>query len=117
MKTTNNTNNVNGSIELTLEERFDIYIEESPEVYEAFKTFAHAAKAKGFKKYSAAALFQIIRWESGASGSDSFKINNTYHPYFARKLMAEDRSFEGFFELRRVKSDVRLEDNINYELR
>lgn len=102
---TQDTNN----LELTIEERFDIYINESPDIWEAFKTFAHSARAKGFKKYSATALFQIIRWESGAAGSDSYKVNNSYHPYFARKLMAEDSSFEGFFELRRVKSDPKPE--------
>ena len=101
IKTTNmsNTNNL-GS---TLQRRFDNYDAENPEVFAAFKSFAQAAKAKGFKKYSAAALFQILRWETSVAGNDAYKINNDYHPYFARKLMATDANFIGFFRLRSVQ--------------
>jgi len=33
-----------------------------------------------------------------------WKINNNYTPYFARKLIAEDQSYERVFELRELIS-------------
>lgn len=114
----NNTNNANGTIELTLEERFEIYLDESPELWTIFKQFAEIALSKGFTNYSAAAIFQIIRWETGAQGAGQYKINNTFYPYFARKLMAEDARFDRFFRTRKLHAE-KVEDlnyNLNYKL-
>lgn len=58
----------------------------------------------GFKIYSAKGIFEIIRWHTSAHGNDGFKVNNNYHPDYARKMMREFPSFYGFFKTRNLKA-------------
>jgi len=66
---------------------FKTYDNENPEIWEKFKWFSFQAKAKGFKRYSANGIFELIRWHSMTAGNDGFKINNNYRPDYARKMM------------------------------
>ena len=83
---------------------FKSYDRQNPKIWELFKRFSNEAKQKGFKHYSAKGIFEIIRWHTGASGNDHFKLNNNYHADYARKMMNEYPSFKGFFRTRELKS-------------
>ncbi len=83
---------------------FQQYDNDNPEIWALFVHYASLAKQKGFQKYSAYALFNIIRWETKVNGDDSFKINNNYQPDYARKMEKEFPEFEGFFEKRTLKT-------------
>jgi len=83
---------------------FEQYHNENPQIYKAFVRYALQAKQKGFVNYSAKSLFEIIRWHTPIKGGDVFKINNNYAPDYARKIMAENESFKGFFRLRILKA-------------
>ena len=86
---------------------FATYNKENPEIYYQFVKFAMEAKyEKGFKHYSAKGIFELIRWHSKANGTDHFKVNNNYHPYYARKMMIDYHEFKGFFRLREVKQSI-----------
>ena len=59
------------------------------------------AKRRGFQRWSADALFHVLRWETALSTNDlSLKINNNYSSLAARDLMELHPDLEGFFELR-----------------
>ena len=83
---------------------FEQYHNDNPQIYKAFRLFASQAKQKGFKNYSAKSLFEIIRWHTPIKSGEVFKIDNNYAPDYARKMMAENESFKGFFRVRELKA-------------
>lgn len=85
--------------ELTIAERFAIFLREQPEVYPKFCELARAARAAGFKRYSARTIAERIRWHFQVeAGAEGFKLNDHYTPPMARLLERDDPSFVGFFE-------------------
>ncbi len=92
-----------------LASRFELYDRANPDVYAAFKKFAGDLRAAGRSRGSAALIFERIRWETlvraaREPGMPILKLNNSYRAFYARKLAAEDRSFDGFFETRVQRS-------------
>lgn len=87
-----------------LEGRFKVYHEENPHIYDLFQRFAGEALGRGYKNYSANAIFERIRWYVNVETvGDQFKINNSYRPYYARKLMEDDPNFKDFFRIRKLQ--------------
>ena len=78
-----------------------IFDEENPYIYRLFRGLAINAYNAGHRKYSANGIFEYIRWYMSVERKDkTYKMNNNYRAYYARKLMAEDSRFESFFEIR-----------------
>ena len=75
-----------------------------PEVWRYFVRFTNELIARGFKHYSAQhGVFSRIRWETDqadADGRTTFKINNNYSPFYARRYMKLHPEHEGFFRTR-----------------
>jgi hypothetical protein len=62
------------------------------------------AQRRGITRWSADAMFHVLRWETAASMNDNgLKVNNNYSSLAARDLMAEHPELQGFFELRARK--------------
>ena len=87
-------------------DQFLQYHRTNPQIYREFKRMALATIAKGFKHYSAKGIFEIIRWHTGVQGSDGFKVNNNYTPYYARLFEKEHPQYKGFFFTRESKFDT-----------
>ncbi len=92
---------------LTREDEIDAqakkFSEKHPKVKGLFALFTREIIARGFRHYSASAIFERIRWETDqadVSGKSMFKLNNNYSPWFARKFMKENPQFDGFFRTR-----------------
>jgi len=82
------------------------YHEDNPHIWKAFVKYSLIAKYKrGFKKYSANAIFEIIRWHTDIDSSDKYKVSNNFRPDYARKMMEEFPEFEGFFRVRGLKAN------------
>lgn len=82
---------------------------ENPDVYRLFVRFAHEALAAGYQHFSAHGILHRIRWETGVVTRDrtaEWKCNNNYSAFYARKLVAEDPSFKGFFRNRVSAADA-----------
>lgn len=65
------------------------------------------AKRCGFGRWSADALFHVLRWETRHStGIDGLglKVNNNYTALAARDLMREYPELDGFFKTRERKA-------------
>lgn len=90
----------------TIDEAFAEFHEAHPEVYEHFKTLANQLRSRGHKRYGAKGIVEVIRFHRATTGPDvnGFKINNNFTSRYARMLIEEDPSFDGFFEMRRLKS-------------
>ena len=80
---------------------FEVFHKENPKVYEMFKKFSLEASAKN-KNYSARGIFHRIRWETSVNSDDeSFKLNDIWTAYYARKFMEDFPNLKGFFRVRK----------------
>lgn len=77
---------------------FDV---ENPHVYELLKQFSAEVRRRGYDAYSINSVFERIRWHTDIETTNkTFKLSNNHRAYYARKLMALEREFEGFFDTR-----------------
>lgn len=77
----------------------------NPHVYDMFCKFTSRARNAGFKRYSANAIFERIRWHMDVEiNGDVFKMNNNYRAFYARKFMENNRGCDGFFETREQRN-------------
>ena len=79
-----------------------------PKVWDLFVTFTQELYVRGFRNYSANAVFERIRWETDqadVSGKSEFKLNNNYRAYYARWYMEYFPEHDGFFRTRRRTSE------------
>lgn len=74
-----------------------------PEVARLFVRFTNEMIDRGFNHYSVAGIFERIRWETDVADSDgksTFKLNNNYKQWYARRFMAAYPQHAGFFRTR-----------------
>lgn len=83
---------------------FKKYDRDNPQIWRAFERFTFEAKNKGFEHYSAKGIFELIRWHTSTTGGGLFKLNNSFHADYARKMMEVHPAFKGFFRLRELKA-------------
>lgn len=90
----------------SIQARFEEFHEAHPEVYWLFRHFAQEVRLAGHRRYSADAILHRIRWEYDVNRhrDGGFKINDHFSSRYARLLMADDPSFEGFFATRELRN-------------
>lgn len=91
----------------TIQERFDKFDAEHPDVYELFKHYAWQLKQAGRTHFSSDAILHRIRWHHAINPDhdESFKLNDHFSSRYARKLISDEpEAFGGFFETRVLKS-------------
>lgn len=81
------------------------YHEDNPHVYEKFKEMTFKTIERGFKNYSTNGIFEVMRWHTGTSGNDEYKINNNYRAFYARLFAKDFPEFKDFFRTRKSKFD------------
>jgi hypothetical protein len=88
----------------TIQDRFEEFDREHPEVYRFLLEKSRLALSKGRKQFSIKSLWESARWffEFEHDSEEEFKLNNNYHSRYARKLMAENPDLAGFFETRQL---------------
>jgi hypothetical protein len=91
---------------VTIQERFEKYDAENPQIFALFARFARELYDAGIRRYSAEGIIQRIRWHYDVNvRKDQYrKINDHFRSRFARKLMNLEPWAKGFFELRRLRS-------------
>ena len=91
--------------------RFFRFHRNNPHVFRKFKELAFAMKATGRTDYSARTIIEKMRWDYDINTTgDVFKINDDFVPMYVRLLIHRYRQFDGFFELRVVRSRGRRSD-------
>ena len=98
---------------MTLEKKFWEYHRSNPHVFELFKKYAQEIRDSGFRHYGSKSIFERVRWHLDVETLDpeGFKMNNNYSSRYARLLMFEDPTFEGFFRNRTLKTYSVLDDD------
>jgi hypothetical protein len=78
------------------------YHSKHPEVWRLFCRFTFQMFTKGYAHYSVNAIFERIRWEmdAGGDGIHTFKLNNNYRAFYARRFMRAYPQHDGFFRTR-----------------
>lgn len=93
-------------LEQTMEERFKKWIEQRPDLYEAFKRAAlYRIKHLGKKRIGAKEIVERMRMDRRfhKQADDNFKINNSYVSLMARKFIRDYPWAIEFIELRKRK--------------
>lgn len=89
----------------TLDEKFQDFHAENPQVYRLFIQFANQAYEANRMRIGAKAIAERIRWNVVVeTRGDSFKLNNSYVSRYARLLVQDRPYLAGLFELRKLKS-------------
>lgn len=90
---------------LSLAERFQLFDQGHPHVFETLRTLAYDYKRRtGRDRVGVSALWERMRWELSVQTGETPVLNNSYRSFFARKLMLEP-GLEGLFETRRSVAD------------
>jgi hypothetical protein len=86
-------------------DKFKRYHEKNPDVYKLFKSMAQRARESGHTRYSSWVILNVIRWKHDVNPEriGAFKVSNGLMAFYSRKLVADDSSFQGFFELRELR--------------
>ncbi len=82
---------------------------EHPDVWALFVRFTLELIETERSYGGAKAVWERIRWETTVNpnyGAD-FKLNNNYHPFYARWFMAVYPQHDGFFRTRRMTTQDR----------
>ena len=81
-------------------ENFLEYHSKNPEIYSTFESYALRA-ARRRDRYSAKAIFHVIRWDTMVSGGEGeYKIDDGWISHYARMFMDRNPEHEGFFSTR-----------------
>lgn len=86
---------------------FDRYHRENPSIYAKLVEFAQAAVKAGATHIGIGLLYERLRWYTKVEAvSDTFKVNNNFRAFYARKMMAEYPELNAVFETRRSAADA-----------
>ena len=89
------------------QEGFDVYDTENPAIYAKLADFAIEAHRAGATHIGIGMLYERLRWYTKVEArDDTFKVNNNYRAFYARKLMRDFPALAGIFETRTSKADV-----------
>lgn len=92
---------------LTPAQRFELFHEKNPQVYEELKSLALDLVDLGHVKIGIAMLWEVLRWQHAMRTRDDqgYKLNNDYRAPYARLLMKNDSRLAGVFEIRKSHCD------------
>lgn len=89
----------------TLQERFEKFHKENPQVYKELLVLTRQAHDRGRKKIGIGMLFEVLRWNRFIQTNDpDFKLNNNYRSRYARLIEEENWELRDIFETRTLKS-------------
>ena len=91
----------------TIEEKFQRWIRDHPDVVEHFRRLALEWLHAGHDRCGIGMLAEKARWDAGVGGrdEDGFKVNNNYRALLARHLIATTPALPvDFFALRERRS-------------
>jgi hypothetical protein len=90
----------------TIQESFELFHEEHPEVYKELVKLARIRKLSGKSKCGIKTLWEVMRWqfELKTPGDEEFKLNNNFHSRYVRMICANEPDLATMFEMRKLKA-------------
>jgi hypothetical protein len=97
-----------GDGEETLEDNFNRFHADNPQVYETLVKLARRWKrSRPRRRCSTKMLFETARWYLDLRGDgEPVALNNNYTAFYARLLMEQEPELAGLFETRRQRSSL-----------
>lgn len=90
----------------TIAERFEAFHQANPQVFAMLRSLALGTKARGVRKWSIKAAFELLRWQYALqTRGEEYKLCNDYHSRYARLLMERVPELDGFFETRELRRE------------
>ena len=91
---------------LTIDQRFQTFVSEHPEVYDELVRLAREAKSRGVSKIGIRLLWERVRWSMLVEkGNDEFAMNDHFHSRMVRLIMEREPDLAGMFETRELRAD------------
>lgn len=90
---------------LTIQESFEHFHQENPQVYRALVRLARKMRARG-KRVGIGCLWEVARYfeHLRTDSDDTYHLNNNYRSRYAREIMEQEPDLADFFDLRELRS-------------
>lgn len=92
---------------------FLAYDSENPQVWTSFEKFALQVTETGREYFGAKAVMERVRWYSVVEANDTFKVNNNWVAFYARKFGLKYPKHADFFRIRDSAADALESDNFD----
>lgn len=91
----------------TIQERFMVYHESNPHVYQYLCDLARQAKARGFRHYGIASCWERLRWQYDIDTvtNEQFKMSDNFKSRYARYIMEHNEDLQGFFRTKNLRTE------------
>lgn len=95
-----------GPRSVSIQEAFEAFHAENPQVYSELVALARQARSRGHQKIGIELLFAVCRWERmmRTTSSDGFKLNDHFTSRYARLIMQREPDLAGLFETRELRA-------------
>lgn len=91
---------------MTIQQRFEKFHQDNPQIYELIMRFIGEAKRRGFQNYTIKGIFERVRWHMNIeTKGDVFKLNNNYTSRYVRMIEQNHPELAGFFRTRELISE------------
>lgn len=81
------------------------WLAENQSIYRGFVLIAREGHRRGLRKWSAKAIFEVLRWQTATREVDSkFKLNNNHTSKLARLAMKQFPELSGVFAIRELRT-------------
>lgn len=87
----------------SIQEKFQEFHAEHPEVYAHLVRLARTAHQKGRTKLGIKMLYEVVRWNVWLETGTKPKLSNSYHARYARLIMRQEADLNGIFDLRELR--------------
>jgi hypothetical protein len=93
----------------TIQQAFEAFHSENPEIYDELVALAREAQAEGATRIGIRMLWEVMRWRRKAylkadPSQAHYRLNDHYHSRYARLIMEREPDLEGIFEARALRS-------------
>jgi hypothetical protein len=89
----------------TIAERALRFHARNPHVYRFAVRVARYIKARGVRRYSINAVWEIMRFKRLETVGDVYRLNNNHRAFYARLIMARESDLREFFAVRETAHD------------
>lgn len=87
-----------------LDDQFDSFHRDHPQVYETMVRLARQAKDRGVTRIGAKALWERMRWDMWLVTGTKPKLNNSLVSRYARLIADQEPDLADLFEFRELRS-------------
>ena len=87
-----------------LDDQFDAFVRDNPQVYEAMVRLARQAKDAGRTRIGAKALWERMRWDMWIATGQTPRLNNNMVSRMARLIAEREPDLADLFEFRELRS-------------